>query len=650
MRKKALITGVTGQDGSYLAELLISKGYEVHGLIRRSSTSNTSRIADMDIQLHFSDLTETANLVDIMYTLNPDEIYALGAQSHVKISFEVPVYTADVTGIGTLRLLEAMRKACPKARFYQAGSSEQFGSAGYPQNEETLFQPESPYACAKIFAYNMVHVYRKAYGLFAANGLLFNHESERRGENFVTRKITRAATRIKLGLQEKLTLGNIDAYRDWGHSKDYCIDLDTKILTNNGFKTRNEISIGDNIINYNLQTDKWENDIIDDIYDIEYEGEMYTFNGNGFSFRASKNHRILYQTKTKDSHHWSNWKESTSSEIYEKFKDISLRTKFDYRFPGFTGIDSNGYDIEDNIITLLGYVVTEGCLYKSKTIGGGMTLSISQSNKKYLNDLIKCIDALNLTYNIYEREDGVYEIKFSSDSRNTILEYFDGYDVHTLPSYVYSFSQKQALLLFETMMNCDGCWSAMSYCSKKYKLAQQFSDIANYAGYRTKISQRKSGIYNVSVFSHAKKSVYQYVTDISKEQTSENIWCIKAKKNNTIITQKNKSTFISGNCRAMWMMLQHSEPDDFVVCSGESHSVREFLEIAFNKLDLDPYKYTEIDKSLFRPSEVDHLKGDCSKIKRILGWEPEISFDGLVTAMINHDMTLAQKELKMIGG
>jgi GDPmannose 4,6-dehydratase len=322
-KKVALITGVTGQDGSYLAELLLNKGYDVHGIIRRCSTSNTSRIADIDIKLHFSDLTETANLVDLMYTLNPDEIYALGAQSHVKISFDVPEYTADVTGIGTLRLLEAMRKACPKARFYQAGSSEQFGSAGYPQNENTRFQPESPYACAKIFSYNTVHVYRKAYNIFASNGLLFNHESERRGETFVTRKITRAATRIKLGLQEKLTLGNLDAYRDWGHSRDYV--------------------------------------------------------------------------------------------------------------------------------------------------------------------------------------------------------------------------------------------------------------------------------------------------------------------------------------RAMWMILQHSEPDDFVVCTGESHSVREFLEIAFNKLDLDPYKYTEIDKSLFRPSEVDHLRGDCSKIKRILGWEPEISFDGLVTAMINHDMELAKKELKMIG-
>ena len=215
MKKKvAVISGITGQDGSYLAELLISKGYDVHGIIRRCSTSNTSRISEMNVQLHFSDLAETANLVDMMYSLNPDEVYALGAQSHVKVSFDVPEYTADITGIGTLRLLESIRKACPKTKFYQAGSSEQFGSSPPPQNEQTLFRPESPYACAKIFSYHIVHVYRKAYGIFGTNGLLFNHESERRGENFVTRKITRAATRIKLGLQDKLYLGNIDSRRD----------------------------------------------------------------------------------------------------------------------------------------------------------------------------------------------------------------------------------------------------------------------------------------------------------------------------------------------------------------------------------------------------------------------------------------------------
>jgi GDPmannose 4,6-dehydratase len=320
--KKCLITGITGQDGSFLSELLLSKGYEVHGIIRRASTPNDSRIEHLNgLQLHYSDLSDGASLVDLIYGIAPDEIYSLGAQSHVRISFDVPEYTADITGSGTLRLLEAIRKSGIKARFYQAGSSEQFGSSLPPQNEQTLFRPESPYAVAKIFSYHMVHVYRKAYKIFASNGICFNHESERRGDNFVTRKITKAAARIKCGLQDKLFLGNIDALRDWGYAKDYV--------------------------------------------------------------------------------------------------------------------------------------------------------------------------------------------------------------------------------------------------------------------------------------------------------------------------------------KAMYMMLQHDEPDDFVIATGEAHSVREFLEIAFDKLGLDPYKYVEFDDSLKRASEVDFLQGDPSKIKRVLGWEPETTFDELVNLMVNHDLTLAEKESRM---
>lgn len=319
---KALITGITGQDGSFLSELLLGKGYEVHGIIRRASTPNDSRIEHLNgLQLHYSDLSDGASLVDLIYGIAPDEIYSLGAQSHVRISFDVPEYTTDITGSGTLRLLEAIRKSGIKARFYQAGSSEQFGSSLPPQNEQTLFRPESPYAVAKIFSYHMVHVYRKAYKIFASNGICFNHESERRGDNFVTRKITKAAARIKCGLQDKLFLGNIDALRDWGYAKDYV--------------------------------------------------------------------------------------------------------------------------------------------------------------------------------------------------------------------------------------------------------------------------------------------------------------------------------------KAMYMMLQHDEPDDFVIATGEAHSVREFLEIAFDKLGLDPYKYVEFDDSLKRASEVDFLQGDPSKIKRVLGWEPETTFDELVNLMVNHDLTLAEKESRM---
>jgi GDPmannose 4,6-dehydratase len=228
--KKAFITGITGQDGSYLAELLLSKGYEIHGLIRRASTFNTERIDHLyrdfhdpqaRVYLHYGDLSVSGQITDLLHEIRPDEIYHLGAQSHVRVSFDMPEYTGDVTGLGTLRLLEAIRKTDIKARFYQASSSEMFGAAPPPQGEATPFQPQSPYAAAKIYAYYIARNYRDAYKIFAANGILFNHESPRRGETFVTRKITRAAARIKLGLQDKLYLGNLEAKRDWGFAGDY---------------------------------------------------------------------------------------------------------------------------------------------------------------------------------------------------------------------------------------------------------------------------------------------------------------------------------------------------------------------------------------------------------------------------------------------
>jgi GDPmannose 4,6-dehydratase len=228
--KKALITGITGQDGSYLAELLLTKGYEVHGLIRRSSSFNTGRIDHLyrdfhdpraRVFLHHGDLSVSGHLLELLYEIQPNEVYHLGAQSHVRLSFDMPEYTGDVTGIGTLRLLEAIRKTGMRANFYQASSSEMFGAALPPQNELTPFDPQSPYAAAKIFSYYVTKNYRKAYRIFGCNGILFNHESPRRGETFVTRKITRAATRIKCGLQDKLYLGNLEAKRDWGFAGDY---------------------------------------------------------------------------------------------------------------------------------------------------------------------------------------------------------------------------------------------------------------------------------------------------------------------------------------------------------------------------------------------------------------------------------------------
>ncbi len=228
--KKAIITGITGQDGSYLAELLLSRGYQVHGIIRRSSTFNTSRIDHIyqdphinNAKLigHYGDLTDTGNIVKIINQVQPDEIYHLGAQSHVRVSFDMPEYTANTVALGTLRILEAMQNSGKKIKMYNAASSEMFGSSLPPQSEQTLFHPRSPYAAAKVFSYQIAQVYREAYGLFASNGILFNHESPRRGETFVTRKITRAIARIKAGLDKELYLGNLDAKRDWGYTPEY---------------------------------------------------------------------------------------------------------------------------------------------------------------------------------------------------------------------------------------------------------------------------------------------------------------------------------------------------------------------------------------------------------------------------------------------
>ena len=227
---KALVTGISGQDGSYLAELLLNKGYEVHGIVRRSSSFNTDRIdhlyrdpheSGVRMFTHYGDLSDPVALTKLLYELRPDEIYHLGAQSHVRVSFDIPEYTFDVTGAGTLRLLEAIREAGVETRFYQASSSEMFGAAPPPQSESTPFHPRSPYAVAKVAAYWAAVNYREAYGMFVTNGILFNHESPRRGETFVTRKITRAVARIKAGLQEKVYLGNLDATRDWGYAPDF---------------------------------------------------------------------------------------------------------------------------------------------------------------------------------------------------------------------------------------------------------------------------------------------------------------------------------------------------------------------------------------------------------------------------------------------
>jgi GDPmannose 4,6-dehydratase len=273
--KKALITGITGQDGSYLAELLLEKGYEVHGIVRRSSTFNTSRIdhifqdahdKNVKLYMHFGDMSDASNISRLIEKIKPDEIYHLAAQSHVRVSFDIPEYTGDVTALGTLRILDAIRESGVKTKFYQASSSEMFGLVQHvPQTEETPFYPRSPYGVAKVYGYWITKNYRESYGLFACNGILFNHESPRRGETFVTRKVSRGLARIKLGIDETLFMGNLDAKRDWGYAKDYVEGMwlmlqqdkpdDYILATNETHTVREFIEVASKRLGFSL---KWE--------------------------------------------------------------------------------------------------------------------------------------------------------------------------------------------------------------------------------------------------------------------------------------------------------------------------------------------------------------------------------------------------------
>jgi GDPmannose 4,6-dehydratase len=282
MTKKALITGITGQDGSYLAELLLEKGYEVHGIIRRSSTFNTSRIdhifqdpheAHKRLTLHYGDISDSSNMSRLIEAIKPDEIYHLAAQSHVRVSFDIPEYTGDVTGLGTLRILDAIRESGVKTKFYQASSSEMFGLVQHvPQTEETPFYPRSPYGVAKVYGYWITKNYRESYDLFACNGILFNHESPRRGETFVTRKVSRGLARIKLGLDEMLYMGNLDAKRDWGYAKDYVEGMwmmlqqdepdDYVLATNETHTVREFIEVASKRLGFDLE---WQGKDVDEV-------------------------------------------------------------------------------------------------------------------------------------------------------------------------------------------------------------------------------------------------------------------------------------------------------------------------------------------------------------------------------------------------
>jgi len=657
-RKRAFITGISGQDGSYLAELLLSKGYDVHGLLRRSSTINTHRLdpiyqdpheANRPFVLHYGDLSDGVSMTNLVRQIEPDEIYHLGAQSHVRVSFDIPDYTAQTTGLGTLRILEAIYASGVKTRFYQASSSEMFGSAPPPQNEDTPFHPRSPYGVAKVFSYWTAVNYREAYGLFAVNGVLFNHESPRRGETFVSRKVTRAVARIKAGIQNKLYLGNLEARRDWGYAPEYCINKDVPILTPDGWRYCDELEVGDEIINFDPTTTQLRRDRIERKIDTRTDGTRIVLKGRGFFLRCTPGHRILYQQKRPTSKGgWTDWKVTTAAEFKSRLDDQVLRTRYDYRLPAvhdYVSTDLPGWS--DYQLYLLGVLLAEGHLHHVPQ-GRGIEVSVSQSflaNEPIVKRIEEAIEGLALHSRVRRRNGGTMEWCFDAESSRRILSWFDTANIHVMPRWCFRLSRRQATLLFGALMDCDGHWGSMTYVSKRYALAADFQTLALLAGYRASAVRwrQQAGCYEVCAISQRKP--YAYVQEALIEHDGpEEAWCVTT-AHGTIVTREEECIAISGNCEAMWMMLQQTEPDDYVIATGESHTVREFLQLAFGRVGLDWEEFVEIDPRYYRPSEVDHLEGDASKAARVLGWRPTTRFPELVTLMVDADVKQLDDEL-----
>lgn len=672
--KTAIITGITGMDGSYLSDLLLEKGYRVIGISRRTSTSNTKNIRHIlnhpNFILESGDITDTHSISTIFkkYSPNIDEVYNLAAQSHVKESFNSPGLTWDITGKGCLNVLNSMKEnGLISTPFYQASSSEMFGKnfdvspcGDMYQDENTKLLPQSPYAIAKCAAHHITRLYREAYGAHASCGILFNHEGPRRGEEFVTRKITKWIGEFykwtkKTGIDPnvlvqtsddilygsghpesfpKLRLGNLNAYRDWGYAPDYCIDYDVPLLTTDGWKFRDNLSIGDEIINFNPKTSALETDVIEEIYDTDSDGVRYHFKGVSVNFSCTANHRIYYQQKSKKSKGgWSDWKVCSAKDLYDKFKNLVDRTKYDYRFPGFFKNECGEYDIEDDKIYLLGILLSEGCMTNRSR---SLEISISQSliaNERVHSKIQKTIDGLSLTYSLRKRNDGVVEWRFNVDSSKEILDWFDKPNVHIMPRYVYKFSQRQANILFSALMDGDGCWGSMSYSSKRHLLLMDFQSVANLAGYRT----GKVGDCTINVI--AKRKKYNYIQEVRKTtDENKNVWCVKT-KNKTIITRDNECSFISGNCEAMWLITQQTHADDYVICTGQTHTIRELLSAAFEYIGIKDWSnYIVIDPKFYRPAEVDYLRGENIKARTKLGWWPKTSFSELVKRMVENDI------------
>jgi GDP-D-mannose dehydratase len=584
----------------------------------------------------------------------PTEIYNLAAQSFVGMSWEQPFYTSEVNALGALNILSVIKDVNKNIRFYQASTSELFGkTTSSIQDEFTPFTPRSPYGIAKLFAHWTTVNYRESYGMYACSGILFNHESPRRGLEFITKKITNHIQ--EFGNSKPLLIGNMSARRDWGYAKEYCINTDVPILTLSGWKYCDEVKEGDSIINFDPINNNLSTDIINKIIVKEDERNRIHLSGRSFDLTCTPEHRIYYQKKSKNSKGgWSDWKVISAQDFAGMLQDKVTRTKYDYRLPHFQDYNAKENNKwSDEEIYLLGALLAEGCISEKNRI---TSVSISQSfikNEPTHKKIKDCLDRLCLIYHTRNTNSGVTEWVLTSESSKKILELFDSNDIHIAPNWIYSLSSRQANILFNSLMDCDGHWGSLTYISKRYQLAVAFQTIAILAGYAsTKIHQRKCGVYSSTVISKRKK--YQYITDIELiEPVTPTVWCVNT-NNGTIISRDNDKISISGNCEAMWLMLQQDKPNDFVIATGETHTVKEFIiqaykyigaEIIFEGQGLDEIgidnnsqrTLVKIDPQFYRPAEVDYLRGDSSKAKKILNWEPKVKFEQLVEIMMEDE-------------
>ena len=664
--------GCTGQIGSHFADYLLDKGLEVYGIVRRVSSPNYKNIEHLlgnsNFYIEEGDITDLSSLIEIFTSVKPDYIINQAAQSHVGTSFKEPLHTITTTGLGAINIFEAARICCPQTRIYHASTSELFSGLEYPQNENTKLEPKSPYGIAKLLAHEGARIYNESYGMFICTGICFNMEGPRRGIEFVTQKIVDAVIRQMCGEELVLELGNMEANRDWQHA---CINLDVPILTTDGWKYCDSISVGTKIINFDTINNRLSTDEVKEVIFNDSDGEKILLKGRGVYLKVTPDHKIYYQQKSKKSQgNWSDWKSMSAKDFYERLKNKSCHTKYDYRLPHFQ--DYNGPELEcisDEELYLVGALLAEGCLTKT-ALGRGTTVSISQSsisNKSVHEKIENVIDTLSLKYNRRNRNDGVTEWVFNTESSKQILSWFDTFDVHSMPSYFYSLSQRQAEIVFTAMMDCDGHWGSLTYITTNYKLATDFQTLAHLAGYRTTNIFKREPSFSNLVVSHGtstlknifvvgvvtKSKKYTYIQEIEKINDGETkVWCVRT-NNGSIITRDNNCISISGNCdavEAQWLMLNQDTPQTYVIASGETHSIFEFVNVVYAHFGIDviwmeknglPVGYDvdgkvlvkSVDKYM-RPNEVNILWGNPEKAKKELGWKPKHTFEMLVNDMI----------------